>query len=178
MSAPIKSTRPAANRATHEKSNGLKLRCPCVSSIISFQFQGFVPQRDKSETSTESKLDPERFINMNSNTDIVRAVSRSRVLSKEEAGDGLVLTIDEVREETIGHGAKAEKKLLVYFREDNVKPLALNKSRAVAIAGLLGGSTPSDWIGKEIEVYLDPTITFGGERTGGIGVRAPQVLPL
>ena len=61
------------------------------------------------------------------------------------------------------------KRVAVYFVGKRKGWLAGPVSQKV-IAGMYGRYV-EDWIGKRITLYVDPTVTFGRETTGGIRVR-------
>jgi hypothetical protein len=104
---------------------------------------------------------------------VIQESRKSRFLTKQDVGDGLVLTIDEVSKENVSpNGKEPDERCVLYF-ENSLKPLVLNSTNAQAIADLLGTEESDEWHGKEIELYHDPKIVFGGKRIGGIRVRAP-----
>lgn len=80
----------------------------------------------------------------------------------------LHLTITEVRQETVGMGAQADKKWVLYFKEVD-KGLVLNKTNTKAIAKLHGDDT-DDWEGKRITLY-QTEVEYQGETMLGIRVR-------
>jgi len=53
------------------------------------------------------------------------------------------------------------------------KALIVNKTNWMAMEDAYGQDSDG-WIGKQIEVYNDPSIMYGGKRTGGVRVRVPQ----
>jgi hypothetical protein len=59
----------------------------------------------------------------------------------------------------VGHGAKAQKKPVLYFK-DRTLPLAVNKTNGAIIAALYGRNLDG-WIGKAIEIF--PTTTQFGK---------------
>jgi len=98
---------------------------------------------------------------------------KSRFLSKEDIEDGgRKVIIDVLRKENVApFGKKAEEKCVLYFVDDT-KPLILNTTNAKRIANVLGTAESDHWHGKEIELYHDPNVEFGGELIGGIRVRS------
>jgi hypothetical protein len=108
------------------------------------------------------------------NMNVIANTRRSRFLTKEEAGSGLTLTIDEVQKENVSSNGKREEKVVVYFQEANVKPLILNSANARAIAEITGTEESEEWRGKQIELYHDRTVAFGGQTIGGIRARAAK----
>jgi hypothetical protein len=86
-------------------------------------------------------------------------------------GKDLVLTIARIAfEDVIGTNGKAQKRRICYFRE-NVKPMILNSTNCKAIARLYNTDLMDAWVGKQIQLYADPNVRFGGERTGGLRIR-------
>jgi len=69
------------------------------------------------------------------------------------------------------NGRPAESKWVVTF--DGDRCLSLNKTNLNLLARWFGPHT-RDWIGKEIAVYRDESISFGGRLTGGLRVRRPS----
>jgi hypothetical protein len=80
------------------------------------------------------------------------------------------LTIRELKVEQIGQDK--ETKGVLYFEEEDEKPLPLNKTNADSIAEMFGGDW-NNWPGHTIEIY--PTkVPFGSKMVQGIRVRAPE----
>jgi hypothetical protein len=97
--------------------------------------------------------------------------SNSNYLSKEDVGeDGVVLTIKGFKTETIKTDDGDEQKMVMYF-EENYKPMIVNRTNAQLIGIATGAATAGDARGKEIVVYNDPTVGFGGKITGGIRIK-------
>jgi hypothetical protein len=97
--------------------------------------------------------------------------SKSKYLAKGDVGeDGLILTIKGFRMETLEGDHGDEDKMVVHFQGD-VKPMVLNRTNAQLIAVATGASKAGDAVGKQVVVYNDPTIAFGGKITGGLRIR-------
>jgi len=73
---------------------------------------------------------------------------------------------EEVKSE---HGKEMEN--IVYF-SGTIKPLILNKTNASILCDAFGDDS-SDWHGRTVELYVDPNVSFGGKRTGGLRLRIP-----
>ena len=67
-------------------------------------------------------------------------------------------------------GEPAEMKWVLNF-EELEKPLTLNSTNGNLIEACTGTRDFNGWIGKRIQLYCDPLISFGGKVTGGIRVR-------
>ena len=63
-----------------------------------------------------------------------------------------------------------KQKVCVHF-EGVDKPLVLNSTNANALKLFTGAEMPLDAIGKKIEMYVDPSVSFGGQIMGGIRFR-------
>lgn len=126
--------------------------------------------------------------NLNSMTfnDLVPKVSK--YLSKEDVGeDGVVLTIRGFKAETVKGDEGEEEKIILYFKEQQfadgalIKPMIVNRTNSQLIGVCTGAATAGEAIGKQIVVYNDPTIGFGGKITGGLRIKkvtgAPKVAP-
>ena len=101
----------------------------------------------------------------------IDSLKRSRFLKKEDCDPTLTVTIDRVEQESmVGRDGKAELKWCVFFRA-GIRPMVLYSTNAQLIAHLLGSKNSDDWTGKQIELYHDPNVSFGGEVLGGIRVR-------
>lgn len=97
----------------------------------------------------------------------------SKYLKAADAEDGdLTLTIARVKTETIGQGAKAETKPVVYFSETE-KGLCLNKTNANMIVQIAQSGDTDDWTGKKIRL-IATEVEFQGSLVMSLRVRSPQ----
>jgi hypothetical protein len=97
----------------------------------------------------------------------------SKYLKASDAEDGdLVLTIVRVKMETIGQGAKAEQKPVVYFKEVE-KGMVLNKTNAKMIEKIAKSDDTDDWPGIAVRV-IATEVEFQGDLVMSLRVREPQ----
>ncbi len=97
--------------------------------------------------------------------------SNSKYLSKADVGeDGLTLTIKGFRVETLDSDEGNEEKTVMHFVED-VKPMVLNRTNAQLVGVCTGAKTAGEARGKQLVVYNDPTIAFGGKIVGGLRIK-------
>jgi len=92
-----------------------------------------------------------------------------------EAKNPLVFTIREVKQE-IGVKVAGRKgnHNIAYF-EEKIKPLCLNVENAKMISKFAGGSSfVEDWSNIPVQLYINPDVFFGGEKTGGIRINPNQ----
>lgn len=107
--------------------------------------------------------------------------SKSNYLAKGDVGeDGLILTVKGFRMETIKSDDGDEDKMVMHFMED-VKPMVLNRTNSQLVGVATGAKTAGDAKGKQIIVFNDPTVGFGGKITGGLRIKkvvgAPRPAP-
>ena len=103
----------------------------------------------------------------------INQMKNSKFLSKEEAGDGLLLTVKDIQKQNIAlPGEPKEEKWVMVFEE--AKPLVLNSTNTKRAAKAFGSDETDDWIGKQIVAFNDEDVEFAGEIVGGIRLRAPR----
>jgi len=96
-------------------------------------------------------------------------------LPTEGEGD-IILTIRDVKEGVIvGENGRQSVKAIIFF-EENVKPLACNKTNGDAISRALKTRYMDEWVGKKIQLYRSKNIKFGSE-TGIWGIRVRNEAP-
>jgi len=104
----------------------------------------------------------------------VSELKESKFLRKEDCGAGILLTIAEVRQENVAkEGAPEEMRWVMCFKEHE-KPMVLNSTNGQIIAQFTGSDVSDGWIGKQVVLYHDPNVSFGGKLVGGIRCRAPR----
>lgn len=96
---------------------------------------------------------------------------------------GFIVTVSHLEKKNVAQADEApEHKWIVYFNEFE-KGLVLNSTNIQALAHACNSDDTDDWKGKEVIVYVDPNVGFGGKVTGGLRVKkyavpeAPQAAP-
>lgn len=103
--------------------------------------------------------------------------SQSKYLAKSDVGeDGLILTIKGFRMETLKSDEGDEDKMVMHFME-NVKPMVLNRTNAQLVGVATGCKTAGEAKGKQVVVFNDPTVGFGGKITGGLRIKKVSGAP-
>ncbi len=98
-------------------------------------------------------------------------MKESKFLKKEDVGKGQVFTISRLDQKNVAMDNQPEElKWTIYFEEAD-KGMVLNWTNIQLISKALDTEETDDWIGKQIELYEDPNISFGGKLVGGIRVR-------
>jgi hypothetical protein len=100
----------------------------------------------------------------------------STFLKKEDVGKGLTLTIETVSMEDVNTDDGKEKKAVLHFVDGRAKPMILNRGNWSILEEAYGVDS-DDWAGHPVEVYVDPSVMFGGKRVGGVRVRTPEKKP-
>lgn len=65
---------------------------------------------------------------------------------------------------------KPKKRAVVFF-ENVDKGLILNATNRETLNGALG-KAPAGWLNATVGIFVDPNVTFGGQRKGGVRLRA------
>lgn len=102
----------------------------------------------------------------------------SKFLRKEDFDIPKLLTVAGVVQENVAMaGAEPEMKWCLQFQETE-KPLVLNSTNIQLCAKAFGSDDTDEWIGRQIVLYHEPHVSYGGKLVGGIRVRAPKVRPV
>jgi hypothetical protein len=147
--------------------------------------QQFTAQTESATAGTSAYLpNSTRNSNMNQSTDLNSlsfaqlVPTNSNYLKKEDVGeDGVILTIRGFKQETIKGDNGDETKVVMYFAEEGYKPMVLNNTNATILGKITGCQTAGEARGKQIVVYDDPTVSFGGKNTGGLRLKKVQGQP-
>ena len=82
-----------------------------------------------------------------------------------------IATVEKVERKNIAmEGKPAEYKWVMFFVEFE-RPLVLNSTNIHAMEKACGSDDTDDWIGKEVVVYVDDNVSFGGELVGGLRIK-------
>jgi|SRR5215510_8204969 len=96
----------------------------------------------------------------------------SKYLKASDLDGGPVITVIEGAPlETLGSGAEAQQRLVLYLH--GLKALPLNKTNAKAVAKITGTDDTDGWTGAKIEVFPSTT-ELRGETVDCIRIRAPK----
>ena len=85
--------------------------------------------------------------------------------------NGVICTVSKVEQKNVARDDEApEHKWIVYFAEIE-KAMVLNSTNINALAKACNSDDTDDWVGKEVVLYVDPTIGYGGKVTGGLRIK-------
>ena len=97
-------------------------------------------------------------------------LKESKYLTKHDVENGLTATITGISKENLGReGEPPEYKYILNFKE--CKPLVLNSTNGQLAAMAIGSPETDDWIGKQVTMFNDKTVSFAGKLTGGVRIR-------
>jgi len=98
-----------------------------------------------------------------------------RFLKREECEPPIRLTNSGlIEKDTARNGEGPDLQWCLTF-EHHKGIVPLRPAVRKLVAKLLGSNETDDWIGKELEWYVDPNVTVRGERKGGIRPRLPKI---
>lgn len=95
----------------------------------------------------------------------------SSFLGKEDLQKPTTTTIRAVRLQEIKGEDGNEMKTVIDF-VGLEKSFICNKTNAFTLCDAYGPDS-DNWIGKTVELYVDPSVAFGGKRVGGVRLRIP-----
>lgn len=76
-----------------------------------------------------------------------------------------VITIRDVQVKS------GDQPVLVFYHGDNNRPWKPSKGM-IRILAAGWGTESQNWIGKSVQIYCEPSVTYGGKEVGGVRVRA------
>lgn len=100
-------------------------------------------------------------------------MKQSKYIKKEDIKpNGNLVTIKSLRLENVApQDQERDEKWTIFFREFD-KGMVLNWSNIQLIAKATGSEDTDSWPGKQVVLYVDDNVSFGGKLVGGIRVRA------
>lgn len=101
----------------------------------------------------------------------------SNYLKQSDFDQDYIVTVRKIEHKNIAmEGKPTDMKWLAHFNEFD-KPMVLNSTNIQLMEKACRSDDTDDWIGKEIIVYTDPNVSFGGELVGGLRIKPAQVAP-
>ena len=97
--------------------------------------------------------------------------SPKQFFSKDDVENGPVqVTIKGFRKTEVTKDGQTQKLSVLDVIESD-RSVVLKATTIDQLKELFG--TPSNAVGKTVELYLDPSVVFGGKKIGGVRFRAP-----
>lgn len=95
----------------------------------------------------------------------------SNYLKQSDFPEDYVVTVRSIERKNIAmDGKPADYKWLAHYAEFE-KPMVLNSTNIQLMSKACGSDDTDDWIGKQVIVYVDENVSFGGELVGGLRIR-------
>lgn len=99
---------------------------------------------------------------------------QSKYLKQDDVPDPVIVTVQGVKQVNVAkEGAEPEMKWAIKFSEFEL-PMVLNSTNIHLAAKITGSDDTDDWKGKELVLYSDPNVSFGGKLVGGLRFRGQE----
>jgi hypothetical protein len=96
----------------------------------------------------------------------------SKYIKQSDIEQPTLVTIKKLTTADVSQNQSGDMKWVAVFAELD-KPMVLNSTNLKRIAKAHGDDSDG-WIGKQMVVYVDEDVEFGGEVVGGLRLRAPK----
>lgn len=108
----------------------------------------------------------------------INSMVSSKFLKTSDVPDPVIVTVLGVKQVNVAKDdAEPEMKWAIKFVEFD-KPMVLNTTNLKVAAKVLGSTKTEDWKDKEIILYTDPNVSFGGDIVGGLRFRGQEKEPV
>lgn len=97
----------------------------------------------------------------------------SKYIKQTDVEKPMIVTLKNVELTDVSPNGAGEMKWVIEFKE-LPKPMVLNSTNIKRIAKAHGDDSDG-WTGKQMVIYVDEDVEFGGEIVGGLRLRAPKV---
>src|SRR5215469_9285984 len=106
-----------------------------------------------------------------------RFVGNAKYLKKEDIPSPVNTSILWIKEEEVTAPGKGTETRLVLYFDGLKKGLVLNMTNADALEEITGTGEYEKWSDTPIQLWVDPDVTYGGKKIGGIRIRKPPSGP-
>jgi hypothetical protein len=103
-----------------------------------------------------------------------RFVGNAKYLKKEDIPSPIDTSILWIKEEEVTTPGKGTETRLVLYFDKLKKGLVLNMTNFQKLEELTGTDDCEKWVDVPVQLYVDPDVTYGGKKTGGIRIRKPE----
>jgi len=105
-------------------------------------------------------------------------VGNAKYLKKEDIPSPVNTSILYTKEEEVPAPGKGPETRLVLYFDGLKKGLVLNTANAEALTEITGTDDYEQWLDIPVQLYVDPDVTYGGKKIGGIRIRRPAPVPV
>jgi hypothetical protein len=106
-----------------------------------------------------------------------RFVGNAQYLKKEDIPSPVNTSILWIKEEEVTAPGKGTETRLVLYFDGLKKGLVLNTANADALLEITGTEDTEKWADTPVQLFVDPDVTYGGKKIGGIRIRKPAPVP-
>lgn len=103
-----------------------------------------------------------------------RELQTTKYLKKEDFPQPKLVTIKTVTKENVSLPDQPRKDRGILYFNEYAKGMVLNKTNLMRVSKVCGSTETDDWTGKQVVIYVDEEVEFGGEQVGGLRLRAPK----
>ena len=108
----------------------------------------------------------------------INQMVQSKFLKQGDVPDPVIVTVLGVRQVNVAQDNEPpEMKWAIKFKEFE-RPMVLNSTNLHVAAKICGSNNTDDWTGKELILYTDPNVSFGGQVVGGLRFRGQEKAPV
>ena len=101
-------------------------------------------------------------------------VGNAKYLKKEDIPSPVDTSILWIKEEEVTTPGKGTDTKVVLYFDGLKKGLVLNATNAETLLEITGTDDYEQWVDLPVQLYVDPDVTYGGKKTGGIRIRKPE----
>lgn len=95
----------------------------------------------------------------------------SKYLKKEDLTSGpIIATIARVEMGDVGTEDNKDTKPIMFFREEDIKPMVVNSGNWDTCAELFGDES-DNWTRHQVEIFVDQNVKYAGKKVGGLRLR-------
>ena len=102
-----------------------------------------------------------------------RFVGNAKYLKKEDIPSPVNTSILWTKEEEVTAPGKGTDIRVVLYFDGLKKGLVLNTVNAETLLEITGTDDYDEWADTPVQLYVDPDVTYGGKKIGGIRIRKP-----
>jgi len=103
---------------------------------------------------------------------------QSKYLKTGDVPDPVIVTVTKVGKVNLAkEDAAPEYKWAIRFKEFT-KPMVLNSTNIKIAEKIFGSDDTDEWVDKEIVLFTDENVTFGGELVGGLRFKGKEKEPV
>ena len=105
-------------------------------------------------------------------------VGNAKYLKKEDIPSPVDTSILWIKEEEVTTPGKGTDTRVVLYFDGLKKGLVLNTANAETLLDITGTDEYEQWVDVPVQLYVDPDVTYGGKKTGGVRIRKPVPVPV